>query len=298
MAIELEDIGLLIIVYDRPELLKNRVTDLANTYIPNIYISIDGGERSHTLEMLDALEFARRNLNCVNLNINHHEVNQGAVNHIISQITRVLSNHKYIIYLEDDIKLSSNFITNIIKGLEFMSNNNLKGVVTGHSRIFNKSFSNKWRKVNMAYPQGCSFSMSTWLGYQKNISLQEIKSELNKSPAWINLNRFQKYYWHSKFTDVAHDPNHTWDYQSTFHCFINNFTIIAPIFAIVGNEGYGYATALHTRGKKPRTIKNDQLNNRIISGFSKFNKLHEFFEVDNVYVRSMNKLKKEVNKFF
>jgi radical SAM superfamily enzyme len=106
MAVELEDIGLLIIVYDRPELLKNRVMDLANTYIPNIYISIDGGKRSHTPEMLDALEFAMHNLNCGNLNINHHIVNIGAVNHIISQITRVLSNHKYIIYLDDDIKLS------------------------------------------------------------------------------------------------------------------------------------------------------------------------------------------------
>jgi hypothetical protein len=150
----------------------------------------------------------------------------------------------------------------------------------------------------MAYPQGCSFSSSTWLGFQKNISLQEIKSELNKSSKWIKLNRFQKQFWLSKFTNVAHYPNHTWDYQFTFHCFINNFTIIAPIFSIVGNEGYGYATALHTSGKKPRAIKNDQINNQIISDFSKFNKLHAFFEVDNVYVRSINRFKKESKKLF
>ena len=298
MAIKLEDIGLLIIGYDRPELLKNRVMDLANTYIPNVYISINGGERSHTPEMLNTLEFARSNLSYANLNITHHKNNQGAVNHIVSQITRVLSIHKYIIYLDDDIKLSANFITNIIRGLEFLSNKNLKGVVTGHSRIFSKRFSNKWRKVNMAYPQGCSFSVSTWSGFQKNISPQEIELELNKSQKWINLNRFQKHFWLSKFTNVAHNPNHTWDYQFTFHCFINNFTIIAPIFSIVGNEGYGYATALHTRGKKPRAIKNDQINEQIITSFSKFNKLHQIFEIDNVYVRSVNKFKKEVKKLF
>ena len=150
----------------------------------------------------------------------------------------------------------------------------------------------------MAYPQGCSFSVSTWSGFQKNISPQEIELELNKSQKWINLNRFQKHFWLSKFTNVAHNPNHTWDYQFTFHCFINNFTIIAPIFSIVGNEGYGYATALHTRGKKPRAIKNDQINEQIITSFSKFNKLHQIFEIDNVYVRSVNKFKKEVKKLF
>lgn len=117
--------------------------------------------------MLDTLEFARSNLSYANLNITHQKDNQGAVNHILSQITRVLSNHKYIIYLDDDIKLSANFIMNMIGGLEFLNTKNLKGVVTGHSRVFSKSFSNKWRNVTMAYPQGCSFSESTWLGFQK-----------------------------------------------------------------------------------------------------------------------------------
>lgn len=114
----------------------------------------------------------------------------------------------------------------------------------------------------------------------------------------MKLNKTQKQFWLSKFTNVSNNPNHTWDYQFTFYCFKNNFTIIAPIFSIVGNEGYAYATALHTQGKKPRTIKNDQINDQIITSFSKFNKLHAYFEIDNLYVKFINKSKKETNKLF
>lgn len=293
-----EDIGLLIIGYDRPNLLKNRISELSSTYIRNIYISIDGGPKSHTLIMHEALAYAKTNLKYMNLTINHHDENQGAVNHIVNEISKVLSMHKFIIYLDDDIKLSTNFYKNIVSGLNYLNNNDLKGIVTGHSRIFGKKFANKWREVNMAYPQGCAFSAEVWNGYTKNIHQPDLQLALSQSKKWANLSNLQKKFWLTKFINVSNHPSHTWDYQFTYHAFIKDLTIIAPIFAIVGNEGYGYDSALHTKGKKPRAIRNDKLNEKVISDVSRFSTIYAFFELDGFYLRFKNRLVKDFMSIF
>ena len=278
-----EDICVLLISFNRPDLLQNRIMELQNSAVPNIYISIDGGAKSHTPEVEEVKALAGRVLKNHNLKLHHHKHNLGMVLHETGAISKVLGSHKYAIIIEDDIKISENFISNMINGLNKLEELGLRGIVSGYSPLMSKKLKNKWRKTHMTFVWGWAISSSNWIGYKYDLSETNIELELSNSKSWQELNTYQKSFWTAKIRKVQEHPLFTYDYQLSFHSFANNFTNLTPVYSMIDNEGFEDSRAVHTKGAKPKKLNGFRVNNKSINTISKFSKLYNFYDDDNYY---------------
>jgi hypothetical protein len=276
--IKFSNIGVLLVGYNRPELLQKRITELSNSMLENIHISIDGGSESHTLEMQSTQLLAKKVLKERLAEFHHHQDRKGLVLHITDEISKVLLKYKYIIVLEDDVKTAKNFDINMLNGLRIQHKLGYKGIVAGCAPIFSNRFKNKWRKTHMCYLWGWACSAEFWSGYEHDLSKTEIEKELLRSSLWKKLSNYEKNYWLNIFRKVQKDILFTWDVQLVFYTFKNNLINICPIFAITGNEGFGDLRATHTKGKKPKNISNFKINTRVISRLSNYSYIYKPFE--------------------
>lgn len=283
-TISMSEIGVLLIGFNRPELLKKRINEIHDSKVENLYISIDGGIESHTSEMEGVKQFAQHIFSGIKLNICHQNKKLGMVPHITSQVTKVLSSHRYIIIVEDDIKLSNSLIGNLLNGINLLNERGRLGIVSGGSILFSNQFTNKWRETCTPFSQGVAFSSDVWKGISFDLSSTNVEKALENSIKWQNFNKYQKMLWLKKFKMVQLNPLYTWDHQFVFHALINNFHTMAPIFSMIGNEGWG-PRATHTKGPKPKMTKNHKLNSQEISSHTRLSKFYALLDMDNIYNR-------------
>jgi len=298
-TIQIQDVGVLLIGYNRPELLEKRILELSKSEVVNIYISIDGGKDSHANDIERLKKLAQNLLKNCKLSFKYHQKNLGMVSHITSEISNVLKIHEYIIVLEDDIQVTNNFFRNIIDGLNHLNKLEARGLVSGYSPFFNSKFKNKWRETHIFFCWGWACSRNTWAVYDFNIKSRRVNHELSHSESWQQLNSYQKKYWLTKIHHSKVHPLFTWDHQFIFHSFVNNFVNLSPVFSMVNNEGFDDDRAVHTKGKKPRNISDKKINNKKIYSMSHFSKLYSLFDFDNNYVRfkfKFNKIIKGLTK--
>ena len=299
--IKFNDVAVLLLGYNRPELLKKRILQVCESEVANIYISIDGGDLSHTPEMDSVKKFAENVFQNCSLRLTHHEENLGMTRHISSSISKVLSLHDYIIVVEDDVILSKNFIQNMLLGLNVLRKKEYLGIVSGYSPFFNKNLNNKWRRIYTPSIWGWACSKDTWKNYNFDLTNTCIEDDLSKSNSWNSMHKFQRNYMLGQFLKLQRDPLFTWDVQLWFHLLKNDFESIAPIFAFSGNEGFGDTRAGHTNYNKPRYIKNHKISERLVSKTTNYS---YFYEVLNLPLlkhelkKFLKKLKYRIEKLF
>lgn len=291
-TITFSDVGILLVGYSRPDLLKNRIYEFASENIVNLYISIDGGEASHTLEMEKFKGLTKQVLKPIqNLQIYHEANNLGLVRHLTSRITQVLNEHKYIIVIEDDIKVSKSFFSNMLHGLNYLNTRELKGVVSGWSPVAFPYAQNKWRNSKYVYIWGWATSREVWEGYEYDLSRENIEKNLNNSLNWSKYSKFQKASWVSKFNKLKIVPLFTWDIQFIYHCLKNDYHIIAPLFTMTGNQGFEDDRAIHTKGPKPKVVQNNLLSEKKITKKSWI--FHLFVDfIDKIYFNDIKIISK------
>jgi hypothetical protein len=278
--ISITEVGVLLLGFNRPELLKKRINEIYESKVENLYISIDGGSESHTLEMDLLKQYAQEKLSKIHrFSLHHHRDNLGLVRHITGEISNVLTKHQYIIVIEDDVKISLNFINNMINGLNINKRDNLLGIVSGFSPIHFKHLQNKWRISRYPYIWGWACSKAAWESYTYNLSEVNIEQKLLHSKSWNNLKPSQKIKWLRLFRKAQVNPLETWDSQLVFLSYCKDFTNLAPIFSMVGNEGFNDPRAIHTKGKKPKFVTTLNVNHAIITKKSKYlNRILNFFD--------------------
>lgn len=301
IPIKFNNVALLLLGYNRPELLKKRILQVCETEITNIFISIDGGNLSHTSEMESVKSFAGNIFQNCNLSLIHHKENLGMTRHISSSISKVLSSHDYIIVVEDDVVLSKNFIQNMLLGLNVLKEKEYLGVVSGYSSFFNKNLNNKWMRINTPSFWGWACSKDTWKNYDFDLTNTSIEDDLAKSDSWRSMHKFQRDHLLGQFLKLQRDPLFTWDVQLWFHLLKNNFVSIAPVFAFSGNEGFGDTRARHTNYQKPRYIQNHKLSERLVSKTTRYSYFYEFFYLPflkHTLKKLLKKSKVRIEKLF
>lgn len=281
-SIKLEDIGVLLIGFNRPELLRKRLVELSSSPLRNIYISIDGGDYLSNSEIIGLRNEAQKIYGRRLKEFKHYKKNLGMTKHIAKSITLVLRKHPYIIVIEDDVVLSKNFIRNMTDGLKFISKLNLNGIVSGNSHYYSNLVGNKWRVVKFPSIWGWACSRETWRGYSSDIGSVPIEKELDKSQIWQTLSSTTKNIMLKKFRRSQKQPGYTWDIQFIFHLLKNDYLSLAPIFSISGNEGFEDLRASHTIYKPPKNIKNFNLNEKIISSMSNYSNIYEFIDIRSI----------------
>jgi hypothetical protein len=278
--ISITEVGVLLLGFNRPELLKKRINEIYESKVENLYISIDGGSESHTLEMDLLKQYAQEKLSKIHhVSLHHHRDNLGLVRHITGEISNVLTKHQYVIVIEDDVKISISFINNMINGLNIHKRDNMIGVVTGFSPIHFKYLKNKWRISRYPYIWGWACSKDVWQNYKYDLSEVDIAQQLLYSKSWNNLKPSQKIKWLGLFRKAQINPLETWDIQLVFLSYCKDFINLAPIYSIVGNEGFNDPRAIHTKGKKPKFVTTLNVNHMIITKKSKYlNRILNFFD--------------------
>ena len=267
----ISEIGVLLLGFNRPELLKKRIDEIHNSKVENLYISIDGGSKSHTKEMESIKQYAQNKFSKLYyFNLNHYRDNLGLVKHITGEISNVLAKHPYVIVIEDDIKISTNFINNMIDGLNIHERDSSIGIVTGFSPLHFKYPRNKWRISRYPYIWGWACSRAVWQSYTYDLSEVDIEQKLLDSKSWNNLKPSQKIKWLGLFRKVQVNPLETWDSQLVYLSYCKDFINLTPIYSMVGNEGFNDSRAVHTKGKKPKLVTTLNINHTIITKKSKY----------------------------
>ncbi len=293
-TVNILDIGLLVTGYNRPEMLRRRIEELSHIDICNLYISIDGGADSHTAEMEDTKNLAKQVFKKTkNFNLKHHKDNLG-MRHAPQEISNVLASHEYIVVIEDDLVLTSNFIANMIHGFNLQNQMGLNGIISGWSPLHSNKLSNKWRATMYPFLWGWGCSNKIWEGYNQDLTKTEIEKQLEESNVWSTFSNYQKSKWLKIFKKVQHDPQWTWDAQLFFLLLRKNCTNLSPIFSISGNEGFNDVRATHTKDAKPRSINNKKLNNTLFFKLTKFSKLIQI--ADKIFLADL-KLVNKLIKF-
>lgn len=264
--ISIDQVAVLLIGFSRPELLKKRIDEIYESGVKNLFISIDGGVASHTKKMDKVKHHAEVQFKYLNyFSLKHHDINLGLVKHVTREISNVFNNFEYIIVIEDDIRISTNFIKNMVGGLNMLNNYGMSGIVSGYSPIHNRVLGNKWRVSRYPYIWGWACTREIWGMYTCDLGKINIEDSLEKSNTWLRLNQFQKNKWLALFKKVQYSPLNTWDIQLVFLSFCKDFTNLAPIYSLIGNEGFNDPNAVHTKGKKPRFVTINNVNNKIIT---------------------------------
>lgn len=282
--ISIHQVGVLILGFNRPELLKKRINEISKSRVENLYISIDGGGKSHTKEMGLVKQYAQEKFSKLQyFNLNHHRHNLGLDKHITGEIAKVFDKFQYIIVIEDDIKISINFINNMIDGLNIHKGDNSTGIVSGFSPLHFKYLKNKWRISSYPYIWGWACSREVWQNYEYDLSGINLEQNLLKSKNWDKLKPSQKVKWLGMFKKAQANQLDTWDSRLVFLSYCKDFINLAPIFSMVGNEGFNDFRASHTKGKKPKFVTISNLNHQILTKKSKYlNKIYNL--IDNYFM--------------
>lgn len=269
--ISLNEVGVLLLGYNRPTLLRNRLTELAAQGVKNLYISIDGGVSSKTSEMENAKKFAVNKFSHIDrFQLDHNKKNLGVDLHTYKKVTEILKFHEYIIVIEDDIQLSKNFIVNLLNGLSILKMNNKPGVVSSWSPLSCKRLNNRWRLSSYSFTWGWACSREVWKDFHFDLNGENIFSNMGNSMKWKNFSDLQKKQWESKFRNVRNYKWIPWDIQFFNYGLKNDLVFLAPIYTFSGNEGFGSSKSTHTKGSKPFILSIAKLNNGKVVGISKF----------------------------
>ena len=285
---------LLLLGYNRHDLLEKRVKEISKLEVEKVYISIDGGEESHKSEMINLiLEIPSMFLKDTEVKIIHHENNLGLTKHITSAISKVLEENENLIVVEDDISINSNFYKNISNGLNMLKIMGTRGLVSGFSPINYSgryNLQNKWRKSIYFSCWGWGCNRDTWAIYESNLSGIDLDEALKNSHAWSSLSSWQKSLWKSRFRRVQQNEGYTWDLQMQFVSFVNEFTNLAPLYRFTDNEGFNDERATHTKEPKPKWMKNKSKNEQYIYDFAGIRISKLFSRIDAITIVGDSKL--------
>jgi hypothetical protein len=233
------DVPILLLGYNRPDYLANRLQELRKIAPPLIYISIDGSNDALADEITETLSTNMKNWpSASRVNIWRHKDNLGLTGHIPGAITKVLEENLKVIIVEDDISLSPNFYINMVNGFKTLESNNFQGTVGAFSPIkLPKSleFLNRWRRTHYFSCWGWGVSQEIWLKYEVDLRKEDIDTSLSKSHTWKNLSLAQQTVWRKRFQKIVSHPLDTWDVQAQYMSFKYDFINILPISRFIDN---------------------------------------------------------------
>lgn len=245
---------ILLLGFNRPEHLLERICELSLQEIGPLIISIDGGGMSAG-DISRIQNVTRFFFQEDTYEFRIHKFNLGLCQHLTGAVTDVLLENEYVIILEDDVAIGKNFYKNIEVGINH--SREIQGIAAISSfsaagRGIFRFIAARWRKTRYFNCWGWAVSSDVWQKYKLDLAPFDIEDELHMSRTWNSLSRHQKKVWLGRFSRVQKAPLSTWDIQFQFMCFRYEMVNLAPTKRFSDNTGFDDVRAEHTSGKKPR----------------------------------------------
>lgn len=261
----------LIIGYNRPDFIRERLQNALDSNIENLVVSIDFYNQETTRLMREIFqEFQEKWPSDRKIWAIFHTENQGLTRHVTGSISNLLVNFEEIIVIEDDIRFSYSTIISLKYGLNLMKSNSRIASVGCYSGIpmpKRLQIFNGYRISPYFACWGWATTRSVWLHYSSEIDKNENSYNFFNSETWQSLNQNKRLTWLGRFNKISSHPDHTWDTQFQYMCFRFNFYNILPVFPIIENVGFDDPRGVHTSNTKPRWMIADNITGKPISTF-------------------------------
>jgi hypothetical protein len=246
---------ILLIGFNRPDFILDRLMELDSIENRNVFISIDW----HNLETSNAIEatiknYLKRKKTNSHFDYKIHTANQGLARHITMTITSLLETYESVIVLEDDISINANSIATFDLGLRFMKTNEGIASIGGYSPIGIPSLFHKFNFLRESRYFACwgwATNRTVWNRYRLDIQQEDIAESLRGSSTWARLNDFQKRTWLGRFHKIQSSNPHTWDFQFQYMCFRYSMENLLPLGRITENFGFMDKRSAHTNDARP-----------------------------------------------
>jgi hypothetical protein len=250
-------IGVLIVGFNRPDLLEKRFNEVVK-YAPTnscIHVSIDGPRVGNAQDLAN-LEQIIHTINRFQQVLGQRftftiqPTNLGCDLHIYRAISEAIKNYEAIICLEDDIEIASLTLSSMIEKYDFCKPNLISGMSAFQSKgkIAKGLLKNKWRRGKYFSAWGYLVSKEFWKDFQVTTDLRVIESKLENSSYWKAMPEHKRTTWLGRF------QRGNIDYQIQLEVFSKNIEIYQPIFRIIENTGLGDPRATHTYHKRPKSM--------------------------------------------
>lgn len=245
------NIPILLIGFNRPDLIKRNLENLSQFSISKMYVTVDG-PRSHVqgekekvdkvIDLVKGIDFC----DCVDYRIN--EVNKGCEITETSAITWVLEREEYVIVLEDDIIVHESFFRFMEDMLNRYKDEDRIAMVSG-CNYTPMPFPNN---EDYCFCQsGHIWGWGTWKRVWKDFNLNEKIDSHYLTDSFLESHTANKEVskWYKElFYDMRYkgEGNNTWDYMFTYFRVSRGYLSIVPKCHLTSNIGvYG----LHTNGE-------------------------------------------------
>lgn len=247
--------AVLLVGYNRPENLLQRITELSRNRPEKLYISIDGSDNSvirtgisESIETGAKLYFDPKTLN-----VNIMPRNLGLSSHIDTAVSKILETEENVLVLEDDIRITETLVSQLSSGFREFSKSPNFGTIGGFSGvpIYSEAKRNYWRQTPAFSAWGWMIGRHSWSKYSLQIPKGDLEEQLKKSKSWHSLSKTQKNTWLHRFGKVQANPSLTWDYQMQFMCFKYDHFNVLPLFRICENVGFADSRSTNTKNAKP-----------------------------------------------
>jgi hypothetical protein len=270
---EIETANVLLIGYNRPELIEKRLVELAKLDLSRLHVSIDGSTFMNNESHKRVLQEMSNSLSGkFEFSFHIHETNLGLTPHITRAITNFLIDSESVIIIEDDISLNDVTIRSLTYGLRELKRTNRKGTVGAFSPLHLSSFFSKYNcfvesKYFLCW--GWAISKESWAEYESKVELKNVHNDLVDSRSWLSLSQNQRDVWIKRFEKVSKNPLFTWDFQMQYATFKNDMIHLLPLGALTVNEGFSDQRATHTQNSKPKWMSNMALSTHQVTKSTK-----------------------------
>jgi hypothetical protein len=249
------DTVILIIGYNRPELISKRLVNASSLRDRNIKLSLDFHTEETLQLMHEVVSTHKRTIEEFNkFEVKFNKVNLGLAQHVSSAISEALSIYENVIVIEDDIDFNLHSIASVDFGLTLMKKNPFIGSVGMYSPL---NFSSTLGKRNFfRYSRyfscwGWGTNRNVWSRYQLDISKKDLSIKLPHSNVFNSMPKKLQETWLGRFNKLKSNTFHTWDVQFQLMAFEEGFLHLVPVGTIANNEGFDDLRSTHTKGRQP-----------------------------------------------
>jgi hypothetical protein len=267
--------AILIIGFNRPQLLRDRLLEIAKLSQAgvDIYVSIDGARQGYPEDKLAQSEiksildeYARDN----QIQTWFSQVNKGCDKHIFDSISQVLSQKEYLVVIEDDVAITQTATQKMLDRAEEMHTLGKLNPIIAMSGTFLKlvPFQNMWRLSNYFSAWGFAVNKNFWELHLRTLAIRDpnvVEQLKTQSETWRKTALRKQKIWDERIERT------NYDYLIQRTIFLRGINTIAPLFRLCDNVGHGISGAAHTRFRTPWFLKfstfgrNDEIREKQIS---------------------------------
>ena len=253
--------AILVIAFNRPDLLRELIRLLEEDQIANVIVSVDC-EMSGTINV-EILKMAQSEFPNVEWRFQKNHLGIGK--HIPFIVGEILKKFDNAIVLEDDVRVSTHIIKSSLELLsERLPNKYLTVGFFGTlpNNVWSRGLfgANCWRQTEFFSAWGWAIQKESWDLYQQELDRSKLVSKILKSNMWQRKNSVCKIRWIGRFDRVAANPHFTWDYQMQYATYAYDKLHLLPVFRSADNVGFDNQKSTNTKSRRPSWYRGKTAN--------------------------------------